>query len=129
MLPFARFLLEKREQLEISQAEMAKSLGISSGYLSAVERGARPLLPSLITCIENSYLTEEKERADFRWRVKISRSNLPIPTNASREAFEFFNLLEPNIAALSDFHWRELKELMLVLANKQKTLREANMKT
>lgn len=43
---FGRFLREARKQSSLTQAQVAKGLGVSMTYLSDIERGHRPPFPA-----------------------------------------------------------------------------------
>ena len=117
MTPFGERLRELRRQRGIAQKDMAKALGVSAAYLSALEHGHRGLpnwaFVQKVIGYFNIIWDEAEELAKL---AEISHPRIVIDTSGlSPQATELANLLARKIALLSD---EEIAELLFVLKSK-----------
>ena len=114
MTPFGAKLRELRKSRNLTLAEMAKSIGVSSAYLSALEHGKRGrpswhLVQSIIAYL--NIIWDEAEEL-----IKLSRVSHPriaIDTSGLEpQATELANQLSRSIAKLDPNTIRQMLELL-----------------
>lgn len=118
MTPFGLELRRLRAQKQLSQKEMARAIGVSPAYLSALEHGRRgmpswPLLQKII-----GYLNIIWDEADHLQRLAlISHPRVTIDTQGlSPQATELANLLAMRISELDE----ERLERLIVLVGRSR---------
>ena len=103
MTPFGRKIRELRKQKNVSQKIMAKDLGVSAAYLSALEHGHRgrpswALVQQIITYFD--LIWDDAE--DLEELARLSHPKMSIDTaGLSPEATKLVNMLSRNIHRLS----------------------------
>jgi len=104
MTPFGAKIRELRDHRGIKLKEMAKALGISSAYLSALEHGRRGRPTWFMVQRIISYFNVIWDEAEELQRLaEISDPKLTIDTGGlAPEATELTNLLGAKISALSE---------------------------
>ena len=114
MTPFGAKLRELRKTRSLTLAEMAKAIGVSSAYLSALEHGKRGrpswhLVQGIITYL--NIIWDEAEEL-----VKLSRVSHPritIDTSGlDPQATELANQLSKSIAKLDPMIIRQILDLI-----------------
>lgn len=111
MTPFGRKLRELRAERGLNLAQMAKGLGVSSAYLSALEHGhrGRPNW-SFVQRIITYFNVIWDEAEELQRLAEISDPKVSINTaGLSPEATELANLLAREISGLSADDLAELK--------------------
>lgn len=111
MTPFGRKLREMRAERGLNLAQMAKGLGVSSAYLSALEHGhrGRPNW-SFVQRIITYFNVIWDEAEELQRLAEISDPKVSINTaGLSPEATELANLLAREISGLSADDLAELK--------------------
>lgn len=111
MTPFGRKLREMRAERGLNLAQMAKGLGVSSAYLSALEHGhrGRPNW-SFVQRIITYFNVIWDEAEELQRLAEISDPKVSINTaGLSPEATELANLLAREISGLSVDDLAELK--------------------
>ncbi len=110
MTPFGERMREMRRARGVTQKDMARALGVSASYLSALERGHRgrptwPLLQKIIGYF--NIIWDEAE--DLVRLAERSHPRVMIDTGGlSPAATELANLLAERIGQLTDVQLREL---------------------
>lgn len=119
MTPFGAKLRELRKARNLTMAEMAKSIGVSSAYLSALEHGKRGrpswhLVQGIITYL--NIIWDEAEEL-----IKLSRVSHPritIDTSGLEpQATELANQLSKSIAKLDQNTIRQMLDLIKIKSN------------
>ncbi len=111
MTPFGERLRELRAERNMTQKELAKNIGVSAAYLSALEHGKRGtprwiLVQQIISCL-NIIWDEADELQGLALR---SSPRVTIDTaGLSPRATEFANLLASGIDVLSDESIEDLR--------------------
>ncbi len=114
MTPFGLKIRKLREQKGITQRELAKALGVSAAYLSALERGKRgrpswALVQKIITYF--GAIWDDAE--EIEGLARLSHPKITIDTsNLSPEATEVANRLGETIHRLDE---KELKKILKTL--------------
>ncbi len=111
MTPFGIHLRNLRQQRGVTQTEMAKAIGVSSAYLSALEHGQRGTPSYALLQRIAGYLNIIWDDADLlQAKAELSHPRIVIDTrNLSAKATELANSLEKKIDTLSE---RELESLL-----------------
>ncbi|SDP36963.1 transcriptional regulator [Phyllobacterium sp. YR620] len=112
MTPFGKKLRDLRGERGISQKEMAKAIGVSAAYLSALEHGNRgqPTWDKLQRIIQYFNIIWD-EAEELQRLAMISDPRVTIDTGGlSPAATELANLLAIIIADMDDATARELIE-------------------
>ncbi len=119
MTPFGARLRELRKSRNLTMAEMAKSIGVSSAYLSALEHGKRGrpswhLVQGIIAYL--NIIWDEAEEL-----IKLSRVSHPritIDTSGLEpQATELANQLSKSIAKLDQNTIRQMLDLIKIKSN------------
>lgn len=114
MTPFGLKLRQLRQDKGITQKDLAKALGVSAAYLSALENGKRgrpswPLVQEIITYFGAIWDDAEEIEA----LARLSHPKITIDTSElSPEATEVANRLAETIHRLDE---AELKKILKVL--------------
>jgi transcriptional regulator with XRE-family HTH domain len=123
MTPFGAKLRQLREQRGLSQAQMAKNIGVSSAYLSALEHGKRGrpswhLVQSVIAQL--GIIWDDAEEL-----IRLSRISHPKVTidtaGLSPAATELANELAMQISRMDEKHLGELLQRLKAIAAKSNT--------
>ena len=123
MTPFGAKLRQLREQRGLSQAQMAKNIGVSSAYLSALEHGKRGrpswhLVQSVIAQL--GIIWDDAEEL-----IRLSRISHPKVTidtaGLSPAATELANELAMQISRMDEKHLGELLQRLKANAAKSNT--------
>lgn len=114
MTPFGQRLRELRAQKNVTQKDMAKAIGVSAAYLSALEHGKRGTPRWMLVQEIISYLNIIWDEADELQRLALhSAPKVTIDTSElSPRATELANLLASGIELLKD---KDLEDLRLRL--------------
>ncbi|MEK1887642.1 MAG: helix-turn-helix transcriptional regulator [Phyllobacterium sp.] len=110
MTPFGKKLRELRADRGISQKEMAKAIGVSAAYLSALEHGKRgqPTWDKLQRIIQYFNIIWD-EAEELQRLAMISDPRITIDTGGlSPSATELANLLAATIGDVDDALARDL---------------------
>lgn len=100
--PLGRYLFALRVAEYESQKEMAKKLGVTASYLSAIEMGKKPLTPNMFQKISEEYNIEGERYAEFEKLVSLSNDTLSIPiATISDDAKEMCYIIKKNAHRLS----------------------------
>ncbi|MBB2972472.1 helix-turn-helix transcriptional regulator [Mesorhizobium sp. RMAD-H1] len=119
MTPFGKRLRELREERNVSQKQMAATIGVSAAYLSALEHGRRgqptwDLLQRIITYF--NIIWDDAE--ELQQLAKISHPRVVIDTaGLSPEATELANLIASGIRMID-------RETILVLTEQVKAAKK-----
>lgn len=114
MTPFGLKIRKLREARGITQRQLAKALGVTPAYLSALERGKRgrpswALVQKIITFF--GAIWDDAE--EIETLARLSHPKITIDTSGlSAEATEVANRLAETIQRLDD---KDLKEILNVL--------------
>ncbi len=114
MTPFGERLREMRAAKGMTQKQMAKAIGVSAAYLSALEHGRRGtprwiLVQEIIACLNVIWdEADELQRLAMRSAPKVTIDT----SGLSPRATELANLLASGIDRLAD---NELEDLRLRL--------------
>lgn len=114
MTPFGLKIRELREQKGITQRDLAKALGVSPAYLSALENGKRgrpswALVQNIITYF--GAIWDDAE--EIEGLARLSHPKITIDTsNLSPEATEVANRLAETIHRLED---EDIQEILKTL--------------
>jgi len=123
MTPFGRRIRELRAERGVSQKEMARSIGVSAAWLSALENGARgrPNWDFIQRVI--AYFNVIWDDADELMELaRMSHPRIVVDTSRlAPEATEFANLVSERIARLTSDDLRELTHEL-----KRRTARQGN---
>lgn len=114
MTPFGQKLREMRAERGLTLAQMAKGLGVSSAYLSALEHGhrGRPNW-SFVQRIITYFNVIWDEAEELQRTAEMSDPKVSINTaGLSPQATELSNLLAREIGNLSESDLAELKRLL-----------------
>ena len=103
MTPFGEYLGTLRRSRRLMQKQVAGLLGVSPGYMSALEKGTKPLpsrdvLDKLVVAME---LAEEEEQVFWR-AVELSSPTIEIPPNLSLKEYEFLHRLKGHLGSLGE---------------------------
>ena len=125
MTPFGRRLRELRTARGVTQADMAAALGVTAGYLSALENGHRGRASFALVQAVAQYFNVIWDEADELARLAaISRPRVTVETGGLvPEATELANLLAAHIHRLQP---GEIEELLRTL---RRHVREAERAT
>ena len=125
MTPFGRRLRELRAERGVTQAQMAAALGVTAGYLSALENGKRGRASFAFVQAVAQYLNVIWDEADELSRLAaLSDPRVTVDTAGMvPEATELANLLAAHVHRLQA---SELDELLKVL---RRHIREAERAT
>ena len=110
MTPLGLHLREWRARRGMTQSQMAKAIGVSAAYLSALERGNRgvasfELLQRIITCLNIIWDDAEK----LQEIAMLSNPKVVIDThNLTADATELANRLSHTIKNMDDNQIEEL---------------------
>ncbi len=110
MTPFGMKMRQLREDKGVTQKQMASDMGVSAGYLSALEHGHRGI-PSwqFLQRIIGYFNIIWDEAEELQALAKNSHTRVVVDTSAlSSEATRLANTLSHNIAQLNDNECREL---------------------
>ncbi|GAB4192806.1 MAG: helix-turn-helix transcriptional regulator [Thalassobaculales bacterium] len=114
MTPFGRELRRLRAERRVTQAELARKLGVSAAYLSALENGyrGRPT-PLLLHRICNYFGIIWDDAEALTKLAARSRPKLSVDTGGlSPTATEVLNLLAEKAKSLDEATWRSLKAIL-----------------
>lgn len=103
---------------------MAAKLQIASGYLSAVERGAKPISEALLVRIEKVFVRSEREKEQLRQLAAISRMTRTIPPKVAMKAFFVIDELWLSISELEDEEWMAIHTVLDVMVSACKRRKE-----
>lgn len=114
MTPFGLELRRLRAQKQLSQKEMARAIGVSPAYLSALEHGRRGMPSWALLQKIIGYLNIIWDEADQLQRLAlISHPRITIDTqDLSPRATELANLLAQRIGELDEEQLQRLIELV-----------------
>ncbi|MEX0954744.1 MAG: helix-turn-helix domain-containing protein [Rhizobiaceae bacterium] len=117
MTPFGEKLRQLRRQRGVSQKDMARALGVSAAYLSALEHGHRGAPSWAMTQKIIGYFNVIWDDAEELQRLAASSDPRVLVDTAglSPRATELANLLAASIGALGD---EEVEELLNLLREK-----------
>ena len=104
MTPFGQKVRDLRERNQTSQKTMARDLGVSAAYLSALEHGnrGRPT-PGLILQICGYFSLNWDETEELKQLAELSHPRIAVDTaGLSPRATELANLLATHIADLDE---------------------------
>lgn len=113
---FGEAIRERREQLEMTSRQLAKSIGISPVYLSEIERCSRPAPSGLISGIDymsklaDALQLDASQKEVFNIMASLSRLNflnmLTAYFSKNLNAFRF--ILQAVETNLEDSEWEKL---------------------
>ena len=114
MTPFGKRVRELRREKEVTQKQMADSLGISAAYLSALEHGRRGTPSwSLVQKIIGYFNVIWDDAEELQRLAESSHPRVTVDTaNLSPEATHLANLLARNIDRLSADRIRAVTDLL-----------------
>ena len=115
MTPFGKKVRQYREEKSITQKQMAKMLGISSAYLSALENGKKGL-PShqMVHRICGLFNIIWDDADELMYLAKLSHPRVVVDTaKLSPLSTEVANLLSENIMNLDDNCLLQIKNLII----------------
>ena len=69
--PFGERIFQERERAQLTQQDIADSLGTSPAYISQVERGSEPPTPRLIHAFADAYDVDPDELYSLAQRVPV----------------------------------------------------------
>ncbi len=116
MTPFGEHLRKLREERNVTQKEMARAIGISPAYLSALEHGKRglpswPMQQRIVGFLNIIWdEAEELQRLAKLSDPKVSINTSNLPSQATLTA----NLFSRNISSLSS---ADLKDIQIIIEN------------
>lgn len=112
MTPLGIYLRKQREVRSITQREMAKGIGVTAAYLSALEHGRRGTPSFALLQRVIGYLNIIWDEADKLQKIAaLSDPRVVIDTvEMSAEATELANTLAREIGSMSDEEIRKLLE-------------------
>ncbi len=127
MTPFGQRVRELRSQRGVTQKEMAATLGVSSAWLSALEKGrrGRPNWEFVQRVI--AYFNVIWDDADeLRELARISHPRIAVDTaDAPPEATELANLLAAHVSELHRDDFVELTHELKVRLNRRRRERQS----
>lgn len=115
MTPFGQKMRELRKRQGVTQKQMARALGVSSAYLSALEHGHRGR-PSwyLVQGINQFFNLIWDEAEEIERLANLSHPRVAIDTvDLSAEATELANLLASRMSRLSDDQIRSIRAVVM----------------
>lgn len=115
MTPFGQKMRELRKRQGVTQKQMARALGVSSAYLSALEHGHRSR-PSwyLVQGINQFFNLIWDEAEEIERLANLSHPRVAIDTvDLSAEATELANLLASRMSRLSDDQIRSIRAVVM----------------
>jgi transcriptional regulator with XRE-family HTH domain len=97
-------LKERRKQIRVGQAELAKQAGVSQSLISAIERGAMPLTGEVRTLLLASLCTFHNKRFEAMPGVKaLLQENELLKKENAKLKDKIANSLVPRIEKLEAF--------------------------
>ena len=114
MTPFGKHIRRLRREKNVTQKEMARAIGVSSAYLSALEHGKRGR-PSwyLVQRIINYFNIIWDDAEELTRLSRISHPRVTIDTSQlSPAATELANRLAVKISELDEARLEEMLELL-----------------
>lgn len=104
---YGKIVRKARIDADLTMLDMAKALGVSSAYLSALEVGKKRISDNLLTAVTN-YLKEKLPMFDaeeLKDAAAISNNALPLDIESTRQKFLVASFARTNMseADMDDF--------------------------
>jgi transcriptional regulator with XRE-family HTH domain len=110
---FAKLLREERLAWDMGQDKIAKALGVSVSYYSAIETGRKPPSPAQFNAICRILKLDSKDQrrlqkaaADSVEQIRIDVSDYPLETRQMIFNFAW------KVGSMSEFELRKLRDLV-----------------
>lgn len=119
MTPFGEYIEQLRRQRNVTQTFLAQKLGVSPGYLSAIENGRK--VPNTTDLI--SQLVEHLNLTDSEYQALLDTHNQSkllwrVPKNIQTEEFRFLSELWDQLGSLSAEKLQTM-QMLLRMENKE----------
>ena len=102
MTPFGQYLEAVRRSRKLQQTQLAAELGISSCYVSALEKGRKvPAKPDLLDKLTDVLKLDRREQNILLKSFQQSKKNLKIPESAGPAEYIFLHELWGHLGALT----------------------------
>lgn len=102
LTPFGKHIRKLRVDHDQTMSDMAEKIGLSSEYLSAVERGKKRITANLIDCIARHFLLCESGKSCL-----LSSASQSMSEAEKKEAIEAYQFV------LNDREWSDSVRLIL----------------
>jgi len=110
---FGKALRKYRIDKDVVLGEMAKELGVSSAYLSAVENGKKRITDKLIKSIKEYFSLDKKSYRELKNLAELSQASVKIDlTNSSNDERELVGAFARKIADLSENDRMDIKDIL-----------------
>lgn len=111
--PFGRVLAEIRFKEDERMVDMAKSIGVSTSFLSALELGRKQVSKDLIGKLFSAYDIDESKKDEIRELAAMSGTSIRLNLEgASDQKREFVSNLSKKLAELDDDVIAQLQEVL-----------------
>ena len=91
---FGRFLVELRKKKRVSLKEMSKSMGVSSSFICAIERGRRSIPDHLLNKIASFFKMTLEDKANLRSMAFGDKQRIKFGNMSSDEKIIVFHFMK-----------------------------------
>ena len=130
MTPFGESLEILRSSRNLTQVQLATKAGITSNYLSMLERGVKgpPAAKTLDSIIDVLGLDEE-EKKSLLYDAQLAQFTLRIPPSASRDEYEMVCKLQKHLGTLTSKQVQLIELAMTITGSIRRLVGDTKMKT
>ena len=102
LTPLGKFLRKRRDLLDLTLREVAKKLGVSSAYLSAIDYGKKTISPAVLDKLVALFALSENEVSHMHLLMKLSSEDLTVDLSTCSKSMKLlFVELSTNSTAIS----------------------------
>lgn len=115
MTALGEFIRHHRLAADLTQAELARRVGIDSTYLGAIETGKkRPKGEALLAGIAESLSLSRQDSQELALAAKLSQRTLRLPGELTRPHHEIIQMLVRELPDMDEFDTDALHRLLTV---------------